>query len=381
MKEKMVMNYEDNYENCAWVDFATLENFMKDALIAYGVPKKDAEIVAEVLIESDKRGIDSHGMGRLKAFYLDRIEEGIINPVTKIDVVKDEGACAVLDGNNGLGHIVGKRAMEMAIAKAKTHGIGMTVARNSNHYGIAGYYVSMAIKAEMIGVTGTNARPAIAPTFGVENMLGTNPLTWGMPTDEEFPFIHDSATSVIQRGKIEVYGKAGKELHSGWVIGEDGKSRTDANQILADLTKGKAALVPLGGLGEDTAGYKGYGYAVIVEILSAALQDGKFLKALSGFDKAGEKIPYSLGHFFIAINPEMFLGTAAFKRIAGTICRELRASRKAPGENRIYTSGEKEYLAWQYRKTHGCPIPEVLQEEMITIRNRYKLSCKFNFEK
>ena len=144
----------------------------------------------------------------------------------------------------------------------------------------------------MIGITGTNARPSIAPTFGVENMLGTNPITFGFPTDEEFPFVLDCATSVTQRGKIEMYSRAGKELPPGWVIGKDGKTRTDTDQILVDLTKGKAALAPVGGLGEITGGYKGFGYATVVEVLSAALQGGSYLKALNGFDEEGNRIPY-----------------------------------------------------------------------------------------
>ncbi|MDR1317747.1 MAG: Ldh family oxidoreductase, partial [Spirochaetales bacterium] len=351
------MAYEDAYRDCAWVDFTVLENFMRDVLMAYGVPRGDAEIAACVILESDRRGIDSHGICRFKPHYLNRFDEGVMNPVTRIDVLRDEAACVVLDGNNGLGHVVGRRAMEMAIDRAKKYGLGMAVARNSTHYGIAGYYVGLAINAGMIGVSGTNARPSIAPTFGVETIMGTNPLTWGIPTDEEFPFILDCATSIAQRGKIEAYGRAGKDLPSGWVIGEDGLPLTDTVRVLDALTRGRASLTPLGGIGEETAGYKGYGYAAVVEILCAALQDGKFLKDLSGRDGKGNLRPYSLGHFFIAINPQMFMGLDAFRRVAGDICRGLRASRKAPGRDRIYTPGEKEFLAWQYRRQHGCPIP------------------------
>ncbi len=374
------MAYEDAYKDCVWVEFDVLENFMVDALKSAGLPEEDAKVVGEVLITSDKRGIDSHGIGRLKPIYIDRIDAGILNPTTKIDVIKDEKATAVLDGNNGMGHVVSKKAMEMAIEKAREYGLGMVVVRNSTHYGIAGYYTLMATDAGMIGITGTNARPSIAPTFGVENMLGTNPLTFGMPTDEEFPFVLDCATSVSQRGKIEVYGRAGKELPAGWVIGSDGKTRTDTQQILIDLTKGKAALAPLGGLGEKTGGYKGYGYAMVVEILSAALQDGSYLKALNGFDADGKKIPYPLGHFFIAIDPEKFMGLETFKRVAGNICRAVRNSKVAPGEEKIYTAGEKEYIAWQYRKEHGCPVPKSLQKVMIELRDRYGLDYTFDFE-
>ena len=170
------MAYQDQYKDCEWVDFEVMESFMKDCLVKSGVPEADAEIVSDVLIESDKRGIDSHGIGRLKPIYIDRIDWGILNPVTKVDVVKETPTTAVLDGNNGMGHVVGKQAMQMAIDKAKENGLGMVAVRNSTHYGIAGYYSLMACENGMIGITGTNARPSIAPTFGVENMLGTNPL-------------------------------------------------------------------------------------------------------------------------------------------------------------------------------------------------------------
>lgn len=371
--------YAEKYKDSVYVEFSKLEAFMKSSLIASGIPEADADIISEVLIESDRRGIDSHGIGRLKPIYIDRIDKGILSPITEVEIVKDEKACVTIDGHNGMGHVVAHKAMEMAIAKAKEYGLGMAVVRNSTHYGIAGYYVTMATAKGMIGVTGTNARPSIAPTFGVENMMGTNPLTFGIPTDEEFPFVLDCATSVSQRGKIEVYGRAGKELPPGWVIGEDGSTRTDTKQVLEDLTNGKAALTPLGGIGEETAGYKGYGYAAVVEILSAALQDGAFMKALNGKDENGKAIPYPLGHFFIAINPAFFMGVDVARRIAGTICRELRASKTAPGEKRIFTAGEKEYLAWQYRKEHGCPVPPSLQKVIKELTARFNLPYTWDF--
>lgn len=371
--------YAQRYSDSVWIPFAKLEAFMKDVLIASGVPEADAETIGEVLIESDRRGIDSHGIGRLKPIYIDRIDAGILDPVTRIEVLKDEKACVTLDGHNGMGHVVAKKAMEMAIAKAKEYGLGMAAVRNSTHYGIAGYYVTMATKEGMIGVTGTNARPSIAPTHGVENMLGTNPLTFGLPTDEDFPFVIDCATSVTQRGKIEVYGRAGKELPHGWVIDENGRDRTDTAAVLEDLTRGKAALTPLGGIGEENGGYKGYGYAAVVEILSAALQDGAFMKALNGKDADGRPIPYPLGHFFIAIDPAFFMGRETFRRIAGEICRALRTSKKAPGEERIFTPGEKEYLAWQYRKEHGCPVPPSLQKVIRQLTDRFGLDYSWEF--
>ena len=367
-------------EDFAWVDFDLLEKFMTDVFMAAGVPAPDAKTCADVLMESDKRGIDSHGIGRLKPIYIDRIKDGILNPKTRVEVVKDGPATAVIDGHNGMGMVVGRQAMELAIDKARSYGMGMTAVRNSTHYGIAGYYASMAIDAGMIGITGTNARPSIAPTFGVENMLGTNPLTLGFPTDEPFPFLIDCATSVTQRGKIESYSRLGKPLPQGWVVGEDGQAKTDSTQVLKDLVAGTAALAPLGGIGEETAGYKGYSYATAVEVLSAALQGGSYLKDLLGFDADGNKTPYPLGHFFIAIDIERFAGLDLFKRIAGDIMRQLRASRKMPGAQRIYTAGEKEHEAWLYRKDKGAKVDRALQKQILALRDEYGLPYTFAFE-
>src|SRR5271157_6099389 len=229
-----------------WIRFDTMERFMVDVFKGVGVPEADARVCADVLITSDKRGIDSHGIGRLKPIYYDRIKGGIQNPITHFEIVREGLTTAVIDGHDGMGHVIAKRAMSMTIEKAKKYGMGMVAVRNSTHYGIAGYYALMAVEAGMIGITGTNARPSTAPTFGVENMLGTNPLTFGMPSDDEFPFILDCATSLTQRGKIELYSREKKNLPSGWVIDESGKSRTDSDAVLKDLVKGTAALTPLG---------------------------------------------------------------------------------------------------------------------------------------
>jgi LDH2 family malate/lactate/ureidoglycolate dehydrogenase len=346
---------------------------MKDVFIKIGVPKEDAEICADILIESDKRGIDSHGINRMKPIYFDRIRDGIQEAVTNFEIIKDNLATAVVDGHHGMGHVIAKKSMDMAIEKAKKFGLGMVAVRNSTHYGIAGYFATMATEQNMIGITGTNARPSIAPTFGIENMLGTNPLVFGIPTDEDFPFVLDCATSVSQRGKIEVYARTGKDMPNGWVIDRDGKSTIDSAKALKSLIDGTAALTPLGGIGEDGAGFKGYGYAAVVEILSAALQGGSFMKMLTGFDN-GKKVPYRLGHFFIAINIAHFIEVDEFKKTAGDILRQRRASDKMPGEDRIYTAGEKEYIARLERNGKGVPIGEDVQKEMISMRDATGLS-------
>lgn len=363
------------------VDWNTITNFVVDAFMGYGIPEEDSKICADVLLESDKRGIESHGVNRFKPIYLDRIKAGIQNPVTDFEIIKETATTAVVDGHDGMGQVIGVKSMNMAIEKAKKYGMGMVVARNSTHYGIAGYYATMASNAGCIGITGTNARPSIAPTFGVENMLGTNPLTFGMPTDEEFPFVLDCATSITQRGRIEYYSRVGKSTPAGMVIGRDGGTKTDSDQILSDLNTGNAALAPLGGIGEDLAGYKGYGYATVVEILSAALQQGNFLRALTGIGENGEKVPFHLGHFFIAIDTEAFMGLEAFKKTCGDILRDLRGSDIAPGEEHIFTAGEKEYQVWQQRKDSGVPINDAVQKEIIKIRDELGLSqYHFPFE-
>jgi len=362
-----------------WIDFNTMEKFMADVFLGLGVPEDDAKICAEVLITADKRGIDSHGINRLKPIYYDRIKAGIQFPTAEFEIVKEGPATAVVDGHHGMGHAISKKCMDMAIDKAKKYGMGMVAVRNSTHYGIAGYYPLMAIKEGMIGMTGSNARPSIAPTFGVENMLGTNPLVFGIPTDEEFPFVIDCATSISQRGKVEVYARQGKKMPDGWVINQDGTTSTDAEETLKALLDGTAAMTPLGGIGEDGGGYKGYSYATVIEILCAALQGGSFMKMLTGFDN-GKKVPYKLGHFFMAVDISHFTEVDEFKKTSGEILRALRSSKKMPGHDRIYTAGEKEYLAWLDRKDRGVPVNKSLQQEIITMRDELGLkNYNFNF--
>ena len=357
------------------LDWNTASAFIEDAFVGAGVPRDDARIVTDVLLESDRRGIESHGCNRFKPVYIDRIKAGIQNPVTNYEIIKETPTTAVVDGHDGMGQVIGYKSMSLAIEKAKQYGMGMVVVRNSCHYGIAGYYATMAAKAGCIGMTGTNARPSVAPTFGVEGMFGTNPFTVGIPTDEEFDFIFDCATSITQNGKVEYYERIGEDVHPGTIIDIDGNPVTgDAGVALKKIRNGTAALTTLGGIGEALGGYKGYGFAMIVEILSAALQDGMYGKDLDGKDKDGNIRPYGLGHFFIAIDTNHFLGEDVCRKKAGDIIRSVRASKKAPGAERIYTAGEKEYEIWLSRRDSGVPINESVQAEMINVRNELGLT-------
>ncbi len=363
------------------LDWKTLHDFTKDAFMGVGVPEEDAEIVVDVLLESDRRGIESHGCNRFKPVYIDRINAGIQQPVTNFEILKETPTTAVVDGHHGMGQVIGYKAMSMAIAKAKEYGMGMVVVRNSCHYGIAGYYSTMATKAGCIGFTGTNARPSVAPTFGVEGMFGTNPLTIGIPTDEDFDFNIDCASSITQNGKVEYYERIGEDVHPGTIIDIDGNPvEGDAGVALKKIRGGTAALTTLGGIGEDLGGYKGYGYAMVVEMLSAVLQDGWYGKALDGKDENGNIRPYHLGHFFIAIDTDHFLGEDVCRKKSGDIIRSVRASKKQPGQDRIYTAGEKEWDIWQSRKDSGVPINESVQAEFNKVRDDLKLDYKFPWE-
>ena len=363
---------------CPW---NLITDFVTDAFVGYGVPREDAEVCTDVLLESDKRGIESHGCNRFKPIYIDRIIAGIQQPVTNFEIIKETETTAVIDGHDGMGQVIGKRAMQMAIDKAKKYGIGMTVVRNSCHYGIAGYYATQATQQGCIGMTGTNARPSVAPTWGVDGMFGTNPFTIGIPTDEKFDFVFDCATSITQNGKIEYYERIGEDVHPGTIVGIDGEAvEGDAGVALKRIREGTAALTTLGGIGEALGGYKGYGFALVVEILSAALQDGAYGKDLNGKDADGNLRPYQLGHFFIAIDTEHFLGEELVRAKAGDICRSMRASKKAPDAERIYTAGEKEYEIWKEREDSGVPINEAVQAEINEVRDKLGLSYTFPWE-
>jgi LDH2 family malate/lactate/ureidoglycolate dehydrogenase len=354
-------------QNIVYIPVDMLQNFMVDVLAGVGVPRDEAETAAEVLITSDLRGIESHGVGRLKMYY-DRIRAGTVKATSEFEIIRESPTTAVVEGHFGLGHVIAKRAMQMAIDKARTYGMGSVAVRNSTHFGIDGYYPLMAVAQGMIGMSFTNARPSISPTFGVKPMLGTNPIAFGAPTDEECPFLFDAATSITQRGKIEVAARAEKDVPEGWVIDQQGQFLTDSAVILKNFDASTAALLPLGGAGELLGGHKGYDLATMVEILSSSLQTGAFLYGLSGFDASGNKIPLTVGHFFMAINIEAFVALDEFKATTGAMLRQLRASTKAPGHDRIYTAGEKEFESEKRVRAQGVPANPNLQKDIKAMR-------------
>ncbi len=359
------------------VPVQTLRNFAVDVFTAAGVPNGDADICADVLITSDIRGIESHGMSRLK-MYIDRIIDGRQKPITKLTIERETPSTALIDGHDGMGAVISTKAMSLAIKKAKEAGTGTVAVRNSTHFGIAGYYPLMAVKEDLIGICVTNTRPSMAPTFGVQPMLGTNPIAFGAPTDESEPFLYDGATTIIQRGKVEIHARKDILLPGGYVLDQNGAPARNPHEILSGLNNDINSLLPLGGSGEEFGGYKGYGMATIVEILSASLQNGNFLTGLTGFSENGKKRPFGIGHFFQAIAIDAFTSAYEFKKTTGDILRALRKSKRANGRERIYTAGEKEAEESIKSYREGITISPNLVLELNKLAKDFKLS-KYQF--
>jgi LDH2 family malate/lactate/ureidoglycolate dehydrogenase len=333
-----------------------------------GTPPDDARICADVLVASDLRGIESHGVGRLKAYY-ERIRAGVQRVETETEIIQETETTALVDGHHGMGAVIAYRSMRLALDKARQYGLGAVAVRNSTHFGIAGYYPLMAAREGMMGLALTNARPVVPPTFGAEPMLGTNPIAFAAPSDAGFPFCFDAATSTVSRGKIEVHDRAEKPVPEGWVVDPQGRPLADPGQILQSLPSGEAMMLPLGGAGETTGGYKGYDLATMVEILCTSLCGGAFMKDLLGFAPDGTRRPYMLGHFFLAVDIEHFLPLEVSKQITGQIMRDLQDARKAPGQERIYVAGEKEHEKQALIRERGIPVNRNLRRALQSVRD------------
>jgi LDH2 family malate/lactate/ureidoglycolate dehydrogenase len=325
-----------------------LKNFVAEVLVKVGVSPADATVVGDVLVTSDLRGIESHGVARLESYYVSRLRKGLMEPRPAVAIVRETPSSILLDAGNGLGHPVAKHAMEQVIAKAKTSGSAFGAVRNSNHYGIAGYYAMMALEHDLIGIASTNTVRYGAPTYGSDMLLGTNPFAYAIPAHNEPAFVLDFATTTVPRGKIEVYNRKEKPLNHGWAIDAEGHETTDPQTAL------KGALLPLGGFGVDNGGHKGYGLGLLVEILCGVLSGGTFGLDLP-LPSDGPK-PGVISHFFGAIRIDAFRDIAAFKADMDRELRTFKDSRKAPGQDRIYVAGEIEHEKTLYNREHGVPV-------------------------
>ena len=326
-----------------------LESLCNDAFQKFGFNAEEAKIISNVLLMSDRIGIESHGMQRMYRYYKS-IQKGMIKVESKGNVVFETPVSAVIDAEDGMGQVVGHKAMAMAIEKAKKSGIGMVTVRNSNHYGIAGYYAKLACDQGLIGLSCTNTNAIMVPTYGRTAMLGTNPIAVAMPA-EPYDFFFDASTTVVTRGKLEVYNKKGEPLHDGWALDKNGHPSNDAADVLDNIAAHNGGgIMPLGGSTEDTGSHKGYGYAMLCELLSAGLSQGSPSNHTMENGKGG------ICHFFLAMDPALFGDAEAIKAHFSHYLQELRESPKAAGQDRIYTHGEKEVAAVKKMMEEGIPV-------------------------
>ncbi|HZW53599.1 MAG TPA: Ldh family oxidoreductase [Candidatus Elarobacter sp.] len=325
-----------------------LNRFVSTVLTKVGVAPEDAAVVADVLVAADLRGIESHGVARLESYYVSRIRAGQMEAKPDVQTVRETPTSLLVDAGNGLGHPAGKRAMDRIVAKAAQTGAAFGAVRNSNHFGIAGYYAMLALEHDMIGIASTNSVRYGAPTFGKDVLLGTNPLAFAIPAQNEPAFVLDFATTTVPKGKLEVYSRKEKPLNPGWAIDAEGHETLDPQTAL------KGALLPLGGYGVDNGGHKGYGLGLLVDILCGVLSGGAFGNDLPL--PSDPPMPGKISHFFAAFKIDGFRDPEQFKADMDTELRAFKDSAKAPGHDRIYVAGEIEHEKTLEHRRSGVPV-------------------------
>ena len=345
---------------------STLESLCRDAFNTFGFTDGESRIITDVLLMSDLYGIESHGMQRMVRYHKG-IAKGMIDVRAKPEVVFDTAVSAVVDGHDGMGQLIGHFSMDIAIQKAKTSGVGIVTARSSNHYGIAGYYAKRACKEGLIGFSATNSEAIMVPTFGRLAMIGSNPIACAMPA-EPHDFFFDASTTVVTRGKLEIYNKMQKPLIEGWALNRDGKPSSDAPDVLKNIiAKNGGGIMPLGGNTEPLGGHKGYGFGMLCEIFTSILSLGMTSNHTMQGSKGG------ICHGFMAIDPAVFGDPAAIKAHLSTFLQELRDSPRAEGQPRIYTHGEKEIAAMAARMKDGIPVDENTMTEILDVCGYLKM--------
>lgn len=334
-----------------------LTGFIVSVLEALQTSSRNAALTADLMVRTDLRGVDSHGIGMLPK-YVEWTRAGFIHPWAEPVVVRDEPATALVDGQKGLGHPASVMAMELAISKAATYGIGMAAVRNSNHFGACANYSMMALERAMIGLAFTNSPfVAMVPTFAKKPMMGTNPLSLAAPAGSHAPFVLDMATTTVAVGKLHIASRWNKPIPPGWGLDETGASTTDARAVLASRL-----LSPLGG-SRELGGHKGYGLGVLVDILSGVLSGGVYGNLL---DRAGmrEKQQLNTGHCFAAIDIKRFRPHEEFRAAMDDMLGALNATPRVEGQERVYTAGEPEVETEAHRRRHGIPIAPALVEQV-----------------
>ena len=335
--------------------------FCEAVFAGYGFGPEESKRITDVLLDADLCGIESHGVQRLVRYHKE-VTEGLVDVHAKPQIVKETPISATIEGNDAMGQLLGIQAMELAIQKAKTTGIGMVAVRNTNHFGIAGYYTRMAAREGLIGICMTNSEAILVPTFGKQAMLGTNPIAFSMPASP-VPFTFDAATTVVPRGKLEVYAKRDGVIPEGWAMDETGQPSADAPKVLGNIIhKSGGGILPLGGAGDLTGGHKGYGFSMLCEICTAIFSGGATSNYI--YKTPGRA---NICHFFMALDYSVFGEKADLEAALSRFLQELRDSAKAEGQERIYTHGEKEWEARSRVLADGIPVNEKTYEEMARI--------------
>jgi LDH2 family malate/lactate/ureidoglycolate dehydrogenase len=352
-----------------------LRTFCTEALEKLGVSKADAEITGKVLVEADLRGIDSHGVARMSR-YVSGIQQGMMKPKANAQVVHETASTATIDGDAGLGQPTSQRAMQLAISKARQHSVGFVAVRNSNHYGIAGYYAMMALAEDMIGICTTNTEVIVVPTFARNAVLGTNPTAIAVPAGKERPFVLDMSTSTVTRGKIEVYARLEKPIPLNWATDENGVATDDPSRVLRNIIDRRGGgLLPLGGAEEQSGGHKGYGLAVAVEIFSALLSGALYANRVYPKTKDGKPLPSGIGHFFGAMRIDAFRPKDEFKRDMDDLINRLRNTPKTSGATHIFIHGEKEFEEAERLTKLGVPINKKVVEDLRSIAKQLGINA------
>ena len=346
------------------IDEGSLRAYAAAILCGAGMTDERALIAAGVLVMSDARGIESHGVARLPQ-YVKLIDAGVLDPAASPVIERETNSTALVDARNGMGQVAGDYAMRLAIAKAHRCDVGVVTVRNSNHYGIAGYYAMMALEHDLIGVSLTNSSPLVAPTGGRSAMVGTNPIAVAVPTGDGSPFVLDMATSTVPVGRLEVHARKGLPLRPGWAIDVEGNPTEDA-------TAGRrGALLPLGGTAA-TGGYKGYGLGVLVDLLTGVLAGGLYGVSIGGLWDA--TAPSDLGHFFLALNPAAFGPLDRFQARARDLLAALRAGETAPAVPEILVAGDLERRAHEDARANGVRLYHTVVQALNELGRRFGLA-------
>ena len=353
----------------ARVSAEELLKFCSSVFVAAGLPSEDAALSATVLVRADLRGIPSHGVGRMGR-YIRGLDSRQMIPGIKEELIRETPVGIVVDANGGMGFPVSCRTMSKVIEKAEKTGLAWGCVRNSNHFGIAGFYSMMALEHDMIGVAMTNTAALGVPTFGRDVRFGTNPMSFCAPAGKHRPFVLDMATTGVTRGKLEVYQRLQKPLPDGWAVDADGMPAKDAGRVLDDMLSRKGGgLLPLGGLGELFGGHKGYGLAVMVDILCALLADAPTGSDVFDTPETSARV----SHCFGALKISAFTDPGRFKENMDHLINDLHSTPPAKNCDQVYYAGEKEFENEAFNQIHGVPLDGKTLESLLALSKRFQI--------